>query len=50
VTGGWLRSRAGSLSRQFALVVAIAVAPVLIALVIVSVLMVVSGHEAVLVA
>jgi signal transduction histidine kinase len=50
VTSGWLRSRAGSLSRQFALVVAIAVAPVLIALVIVSVLMVVSGHEAVLVA
>ena len=45
-----MRSRAGSLSRQFALVVAIAVAPVLVALVIVSVLMVVSGHEAVLVA
>ena len=50
MTSGWLRSRAGSLSRQFALVVAIAVAPVLVALVIVSVLMVVSGHEAALVA
>ena len=50
MSGSALRSRAGSLSRQFALVVAIAVAPVLIALVVVSVLMVVSGHEAVLVA
>jgi signal transduction histidine kinase len=44
------RGRAGSLPRQFALAVAIAVAPVLIALVIVSLLMVVSGHAAVLVA
>ena len=50
MSGNWVRSRAGSLSRQFALVVAIAVAPVLAALVVVSVLMVVSGHEAVLVA
>jgi signal transduction histidine kinase len=50
MSGTWVRSRAGSLSRQFALVVAIAVAPVLIALVIVSVLMVVSGHEAAFVA
>jgi signal transduction histidine kinase len=50
VTGRALRSRAGSLSHQFSLVVAIAVAPVLVALVVVSVLMVVSGHEAVLVA
>ncbi len=47
---GWARSLAGSLSRQFALVVAIAVVPVLIALVVVSVLMVLSGHEAALVA
>jgi signal transduction histidine kinase len=44
-----VRSRAGSLSHQFALVVAVAVAPVLVALVIVSYLMVLSGHEAVLV-
>src|SRR3978361_150562 len=47
---GRVRSRAGSLSRQLALVVAIGVAPVLVALVIVSLLMVVSGHAALLVA
>ena len=46
----WVRSRTGSLSRQFALVVAIGVAPVLIALVVVSLLMILSDHEAVLVA
>jgi signal transduction histidine kinase len=46
----WVRSRAGSLSRQFALVVAIGVAPVLVALLVVSLLMIVSGHGAVLVA
>jgi signal transduction histidine kinase len=46
----FVRSGAGSLSRQFTLVVAIAVAPVLVALVIVSWLMIVSDHEAVLVA
>ena len=45
-----IRSWAGSLSRQFALAVAIAVAPVLLALVVVGLLMVVSGHAAVLVA
>jgi signal transduction histidine kinase len=45
-----MRSYAGSLSRQFALVVAIVVTPVLVALVVVSLLMVVSGHAAVLVA
>jgi signal transduction histidine kinase len=37
------------LSRQFALAVAIVVAPVLVALVVIEVLMVVSGHQAVLV-
>ena len=47
---GWIRGRAGSLSRQFALVVAIVVAPVLVALVVVESLMVVSGGEAALVA
>jgi len=47
---GWLRSGAGSLSRQFALVVAIGVAPVLVALVVVSLLMFVSDHQAALVA
>ncbi len=46
----WVRNQAGSLSHQFALVVAIAVAPVLVALVVVSALMVLSDHEAVLVA
>lgn len=45
-----VRSSVGSLSRQFTLVVAIAVAPVLVALVIVSALMVLSDHGAVLVA
>jgi signal transduction histidine kinase len=45
-----VRIHAGSLSRQFALTVAIAVAPVLLALVVVGLLMVVSGHDAVLVA
>ncbi|MGI8715020.1 MAG: sensor histidine kinase, partial [Solirubrobacteraceae bacterium] len=45
-----LRRGAGPLSRQFALVVAIGVAPVLVALVVVSLLMILSGHEAVLVA
>jgi signal transduction histidine kinase len=45
-----VRGRAGSLSRQFALVVAIVVAPVLVALVVVGLLMVVSGHDAALVA
>lgn len=42
------RCRAGSLSRQFALAVAIVVAPVLVALVVVGLLMVVSGHDAAL--
>jgi signal transduction histidine kinase len=45
-----IRARVGSLSRQFALAVAIVVAPVLVALVVIAVLMVVSGHQAVLVA
>jgi signal transduction histidine kinase len=45
-----VRRFAGPLSRQLALVVAIGVAPVLVALVVVSMLMVVSGHAAVLVA
>jgi signal transduction histidine kinase len=44
------RAVAGTLPRQFALTVAIVVAPVLIALVIVEMLMVVSGHAALLVA
>jgi signal transduction histidine kinase len=44
-----LRSGAGPLSRQFALVVAIGVAPLLIALVVVSALMILSDHEALLV-
>jgi signal transduction histidine kinase len=44
------RTRAGSLSRQFALAVAIVVAPVLLALVVVGLLMVVSIHDAVLLA
>ena len=42
---GWIRGRAGSLSRQIALVVAIVVAPVLVALVVVEWLMVVSGGD-----
>ena len=45
-----VRSWAGSLSHQFALVVALAITPVLVALVVVSLLMVLSDHEAVLVA
>jgi signal transduction histidine kinase len=45
-----VRRRAGSLSRQLALGVAIVVAPVLIALVVVGWLMVISDHDAVLVA
>ncbi len=47
---GRVRCAMGSLSRQLALVVAIGVAPVLVALVIVSLLMILSDHEAVLVA
>jgi signal transduction histidine kinase len=47
---GRVRSLAGPLAWQLALVVAIGVAPVLVALVVVSLLMVVSGHAAVLVA
>jgi signal transduction histidine kinase len=47
---GWIRARAGSLRRQFALVVAIVVAPVLVALVVIESLMVVSVGEAALVA
>jgi signal transduction histidine kinase len=45
-----VRTRAGSLSSQFALTVAIVVAPVLVALIMVGLLMVVSGHAALLVA
>ncbi|HTX46289.1 MAG TPA: HAMP domain-containing sensor histidine kinase [Solirubrobacteraceae bacterium] len=45
-----VRARLGSLSRQFALAVAIVVAPVLVALVVIAVLMVVSNHAAVVVA
>ncbi len=47
---GALRSLAGPLSRQMALIVAIGIAPVLVALVVVSLLMFVSGHAAALVA
>jgi signal transduction histidine kinase len=47
---GRLRAWAGSLSRQFALAVAIVVAPVLLALVVIGLLMVISNHDAVLVA
>ena len=46
----WARARAGSLPRQFALVVAIVVAPVLVALVVGGSLMVVSDKSAALVA
>jgi signal transduction histidine kinase len=49
VTVARLRGAAGPLSRQLALAVAIVVAPVLIALLVVSLLMVISGHAAVLV-
>jgi signal transduction histidine kinase len=45
-----IRTWAGSLSRQFALSVAIVVAPILLALFVVGSLMVVSGHAAALVA
>jgi signal transduction histidine kinase len=45
-----IRTGAGSLSRQFALTVAIAVAPVLVALVVVALLMIISGHDALLLA
>ena len=41
-----IRSWAGSLSRQFALAVAIVVAPVLLALIAFGLLMIVSGHDA----
>jgi signal transduction histidine kinase len=44
-----IRSAAGSLSRQLALAVAVVVAPVLIALVVVGLEMVISGHAAILV-
>ncbi len=44
------RAWAGSLSRQFALAVAVVVAPVLIALVVIGLLMVISGHDALLIA
>ncbi len=46
----WARARAGSLPRQFALVVAIVVAPVLVALAVVGSLMVVSVPNAELLA
>jgi signal transduction histidine kinase len=48
--GARVRAWAGSLPRQFALTVAIVVAPVLLALVVVSALMVISGHDAALLA
>jgi signal transduction histidine kinase len=47
---GWIRARAGSLRRQFALVVAIVVAPVLVALVVGDALMVVSERGVAVVA
>ena len=47
---GRVRAWAGSLSRQFALAVAIVVAPVLLALVVIGLLMVISGHDAALTA
>ncbi|MGH2869564.1 MAG: sensor histidine kinase [Solirubrobacteraceae bacterium] len=47
---GRVRTGAGPLSRQFVVVVAIGVAPVLIALVVIALLMVLSDHEAILVA
>jgi signal transduction histidine kinase len=46
----WVRARAGSLRRQFALVVAIVVAPVLVGLVVGDALMVVSGRGVAIVA
>jgi signal transduction histidine kinase len=48
--GGWIRARAGSLRRQFALVVAIVVAPILAALVVGDELMVVSERGVAVVA
>ena len=45
-----VRARLGSLSRQFALAVAIVVAPVLLGLVVIALLMVVSGHDVAIVA
>ena len=47
---GWIRASAGSLRRQFALVVAIVVAPVLVALIVGDALMVVSERGVVIVA
>lgn len=47
---GRVRTTAGSLPRQLVVVVAIGVAPVLIALVVIALLMVLSDHEAILVA
>ena len=44
-----VRGSAGSLSRQFSLAIALVVAPVLVALVVIGLLMVVSGHAAALV-
>jgi signal transduction histidine kinase len=45
-----VRSLAGSVARQFALTVLLAVAPVLVALVVIGLLMIISGHAVVLVA
>ena len=45
-----IRARLGSLSRQFALAVAIVVAPVLLGLIVIALLMVVSGHDVAIVA
>ena len=45
-----VRARLGSLSRQFALAVAIVVAPVLLGLIVIALLMVVSGHDVAIVA
>jgi len=50
MNGAWLRSRVGPLSWQLALAVAIGIAPIMIGLLVVSWLMVISGHEALLVA
>ncbi len=47
---GRIRRRVGSLPRQLALTVAIAVAPILLALVVIGLLMVLSGHDVALVA
>jgi signal transduction histidine kinase len=46
----WIRLRVGPLPRQLALTVAIAVTPVLVALVVIGLLMVLSGHDVLLVA